>query len=340
MEMSNRSRWMIRTGSRGRMGLYSLAGEQVVPFYFDWALSGLCWASCSRGNQLFIVDSSGAILRKFDGVECYSSVSDGMLSVTNTSTEKDGYLSVDSSAHDLWNDFRTGRRFHRGVAVVEQYVGPQKTAWGLIEKSGEFLISPSYSGMGDFTDPCDVSPFSPMFESIRDNKNWGLVNRNGEIVVPPCWSAISESFFEGLLVAQSPSKKESGEWGLVDPTGHWSLMPSWDRLSEHVSEQSIGAKAKGKWGVIDMSGEWLIEPRFDFCAAFHEGVARASVRNIKGFLKTGYMDLNGKWLIEPKYDDCGDFHDGLAVVSKFDEQTDIFQSGYVDKAGIEFWEGS
>jgi hypothetical protein len=337
---NSRSGWMIRTGSRGRMGLNSLAGEQLVPHDFDWTISGYCLASCSRGDQLVIVDSRGAVLRRLDGVECYSSVSDGMLSVSNTSTDEDGYVSVDSSTQDIWNNFRTGRSFHRGVAAVEQYVGYRKTAWGLIDKSGGFLILPSYSGMGDFTDPCDVGPFSPMIESIREDKNWGLVNRSGEIVVPPSWSAISESFYEGLLVVQLPGQAQGGGWGLVDPTGHWSLMPVWDRLSEHVSERSIGAKANGKWGVIDLSGKWMIEPKFDFCAAFHDGVARASAKDTKGLLKTGYMDPSGKWVIEPKYDDCGDFRFGLAEVQIYNEQTGSFRSGYVDIEGNEYWEGS
>ncbi len=171
-----------------------------------------------------------------------------------------------------------------------------------------------------------------------DGKVWGLINRTGEIVVPPTWAGIREGFFEGRLVAQKPGLDQNEAWGLIDPTGHWSLLPLWNGLSEHVSEQSIGARKDGHWGIIDMGGNWIVEPRFSFCAAFHEGFSRAAFTNAQGVLKKGYLDLNGKWIIEPKYDDCGDFRFGLAEVSIYDNETDKFRSGYVDKTGVETWE--
>ncbi|MCU0720885.1 MAG: WG repeat-containing protein [Pirellula sp.] len=339
METNDNSHWLIRAGIRGRMGLNNLMGKQLVPQIFDWTISGFGWASCSLGDQFVIVDSSGVIIRKVHGVDSYSPISDGMLSITDSSTEKEGYLSIDSSTNDIECNFRTCRNFHRGVAAVEQYVEKQKSRWGFIDKSGEFVIPPIYLHVCDFNDPCDITPYLP-YKEMRDDKVWGLINRQGEVVVPPSWSAICEGFFEGHLVAQEPTGEEDGNWGLVDPAGHWAISPVWEALSEHVNDGSIGARKQGRWGVIDLKGNWIVDAKFGFCAAFHEGVARAMIKDKQGQPKRGFIDINGNWIIEPKYDDCEDFRFGLAEVTMYNEQTDTLRTGYVDKSGVEYWEGS
>jgi hypothetical protein len=331
--------WMLATGTRGQMGLKNLEGEQIVPPTFEWTQSGFSWACCSHGDQLSIVDSTGTVIRKVDGVRTYMSVSEGMLGVTDTSTKKDGYLSIESSSKDIPCIFEIGRDFSGGVASVKQYIAYQRTAWGLIDKQGKFLISPRYHEIGFFSDGVDVAPYSGM-EKKRDGKEWGLINRVGDIIVPPSWSAIIEGFFEGYMVAQEPSDrgyKEDEGWGLVDTNGRWTLGPIWEGLGERVNEQSIGACVGGKWGVIDLLGNWIVEPRFDFCGAFYDGIARASMKTRDGDMKTGYIGKDGKWIIQPIYDSCDDFHHGLGRVYKTDEATDDYEGGFVDKNGGEYW---
>jgi hypothetical protein len=339
VEDNSRSKWMIGFGQRGNKGLKNLE-EKILVAGTERAFSGYELTHVFSKRATSIIDWRGQTHRPRIDVESFSEVSDGMLSVRSLVKERSGYISIEPDRFpDIECQYYAARNFHRGVAAVEQYVEKQKSRWGFIDKSGEFVIPPIYLHVCDFNDPCDITPYLP-YKEMRDDKVWGLINRQGEVVVPPSWSAICEGFFEGHLVAQEPTGEEDGNWGLVDPAGHWAISPVWEALSEHVNDGSIGARKQGRWGVIDLKGNWIVDAKFGFCAAFHEGVARAMIKDKQGQPKRGFIDINGNWIIEPKYDDCEDFRFGLAEVTMYNEQTDTLRTGYVDKSGVEYWEGS
>jgi hypothetical protein len=166
VEANSRSRWIIRSGPRRNRQLKNLLGETVIEGV-ERAFSGYEVTHCFDREATIIVDWKGNILRTATGVESFLNVSEGMLGVSDLKTEKDGYLSIDSRVTDIACRFRAARSFVRGVASVEIFIGREKTAWGVIDKNGEFVIPAIYLGVCDFTDPSDVAPFMPSTKEIR-----------------------------------------------------------------------------------------------------------------------------------------------------------------------------
>lgn len=331
-------KWMLQAGKPGKMGLRRLDGTLLMPEVFDYCLSGYGFATCLSSGQLFVVNPEAEFVRQERGMTTYSPVSDGMLIVDDTTTEMCGYLSIDSAEMDIPCQFTNGTVFSNGVASVKVLTSSEVARWGLINKEGRFLVPPMYLSFGQI-DPCSgVAPFCDYISRVSHETRWGLINKAGEITVSPRWRGMMEGFSEGVMVAAETNNRNHLKWGVVNTFGEWVLLPKWDDLSGAVSEGSIGASLNGKWGLINMEGEWIIPPKFEYCGALHQQMARASIRNKDGNLKTGFMTASQEWIIEPKYDECDDFEYGLARISICNVVNGTCQNGYADRDGREFWE--
>ena len=158
--------------------------------------------------------------------------------------------------------------------------------WGYIDKSGEWIIKPSYESIDVFTEG---------LAEAQLNGKWGFIDKSGKWIIEPSYESV-ESFTEGLAAVEL-----NGKWGFIDKSGKWIIEPSYESV-ESFTEGLAAVKANEKWGYIDKSEEWIIEPFFHEASALKNGYAIVGVYDINHDFKQGVINKKGEFIIEAKYD--------------------------------------
>lgn len=140
------------------------------------------------------------------------------------------------------------RAFYNGVAQVceregswnEQYTEIADACWGMIDKTGKYLISPIYNSISysseesvlgetregtwifigldgqplftqEFT---DALPFEDGIAVVEQNGRWGAIDRQGNTIIPFLYDFLT-LFFDGYAVAEKNGERfyinQSGE---------------------------------------------------------------------------------------------------------------------------------
>jgi hypothetical protein len=172
--------------------------------------------------------------------------------------------------------------------------------WGLIDKQGKFIITPTYKVVKDVFDPFDlwVSDYDLISGMINQKKQstgnlawiisggkWGLINKSGKTLVPAIYSEVKD-IHEGYTWV-----KKDALWGLIDSTGNYLIKPDERNPLIYASNAT-----------------------FKIFSGFHNGLLRYQSRNLYG-----YLDKQLNVAIPAKYDKVSDFKNGLACV---------YQDGY------------
>ena len=222
--------------------------------------------------------------------------------------------------------------------------------WGVINKSGQYIIEPIFDVVGD--------PHGGI-TAIQYKGKWGYIDRNGYVIVEPQYDEVSWSFSEGLAYV-----KNGNTFFYIDSSGQKVIGPM--QMSEYsdiglfhegLAFVRVGSRcgyinrnlqfvidptsefneawpfhdgcaivrSHGKWGCIDKTGRFILAPNYDWIEdEFHEGLMRVGIAN-----KIGFVDHYGKTIIEPKYGrGCVDyFSEGLAA-ARVQEKC-----GFIDKTG-------
>ena len=76
--------------------------------------------------------------------------------------------------------------------------------WGLIDKTGQYIVKPRFDDIEDFHEGLAV---------VKLKKKMGFIDKNGKIVIKPRFNEASY-FREGLAAV-----KVNGKWGFVNKTG-------------------------------------------------------------------------------------------------------------------------
>lgn len=207
----------------------------------------------------------------------------------------------------------------------------QEGKWGVIDKRGQYIIKPQYSGIGSFEDDG--------LAWIGANKKIGFVDKKAEIIIPIEWDASSgfkngvamfrknnQSFFidrnlKEITEDQYCQKREcyhrvrsirpfeeNGKWGLTYSKNEIILKPTYDHIFEDRDKDGLfRVRLDKKYGFIDQKGNIVIYLQFEGASDFKEGVASVQKNG-----KWGFIDKTGNFVIEPKFDAAGYFEDGLA----------------------------
>jgi len=209
----------------------------------------------------------------------------------------------------------SGRRLLALVRIGHEW---DLLKWGLIDKSGAFVIEPVYHALSPFA--CGLARFSAsplvrqyptacfkgrdgkydLFQSARGR--FGYLGLGGEVALAPRFDS-ARSFSEGAAGAEV-----DGKWGFINANGTFVIPPKFDEVRDFVNGLAI-AKSNGMCGFVDRSGSFVIEPRVDFLWEFSEGLACAEIDG-----KYGYLDHRGAFAIEPRFDSAFDFVSGVARV--------------------------
>lgn len=145
-----------------------------------------------------------------------------------------------------------------GIILVSK-----KDLWGLIDMSGEIIVTPQYTEIEAFDGGYAKVGLS-LTEATQSNNDWmekklkyGLIDTAGEIVLPLEYEEIKK-WDNGYYVI-----RQNGLYGLLSPSLHVVIEPSVARLKKLSNHYILFCThktyASGGYGVMDYYGNKIIE---------------------------------------------------------------------------------
>lgn len=192
--------------------------------------NGLAWG---------FIDKVGKVVINPAFKEC-DDFRDGMCSVRSPNRSY-GYIDK-SGSMVIPFQFEKAESFSNGVAPVRI-----NRKWGLIDKTGKYLINPYFDELIVDGDMC----------LVRQNYRWGWTDHNGKYIINPQFTT-ALPFGDGELAPFINDRY----WGYVNREGLIKVNPQFDKAASFAD--GIAAVANGRrWGFIDENAKFLINPQFD-----------------------------------------------------------------------------
>ncbi|WP_018937042.1 WG repeat-containing protein [Thioalkalivibrio sp. ALJ24] len=225
-----------------------------------------------------------------------------------------------------------------GTAAAEHpelYPAEQDGEWGLIDRDGEWVVSPRFEQLESFSEGRGIA---------FDGEKFGIIDAAGEWVAEPEFrSAGRVTALETFTYRESPltpfregyttycwNPRPNVDAGchLVDRDGQARLEDQdhaeLGRVSEGLVAYQPDDGLRSPWGFLDTDGEVVIEAQFHEVGPFVDGLAPAAAdRN-----EWGFIDTDGEWVIEPEFRETTPFSDGLAAV-----EIGSWHWAYIDREG-------
>jgi len=269
--------------TRAKWGFIDRTGKFVINPIYDgaWFFDHGIAAVEVAGKWGFInKKGSWVAAPQFDDSYTPAFFSDGLAAVR----VKDKYGYVDKTGHlAITPQFRRANKFQDGFATAA--IGTDCSAeksehgdqiqndtfdcrWGVIDKSGTFLVQPKYTDAHAFADglaAVAIGSFCSAFKvknlqemetenSMRDCK-YGYIDSSGRMVISPQFDHAGEfrNGSAGVMVA--------GAFGLIDKSGHYLLNPVYDGVLPFDGELSIVLEDK-QIRYFDRHGHF-VQPHLD-----------------------------------------------------------------------------
>jgi hypothetical protein len=174
----------------------------------------------------------------------------------------------------------TGKKygFSEDVAVVA-VGGDSDRKWGIINKSGNWVLPPTYSSMERASDGMIA-----FYDVIRTKSLCGYLNTKGKIIIAPQFSTCGY-FSEGLAAVKYDNL---GKTAYINKQGKMVIQTQFDE-GQPFSEGRAVVKKGNKYGYIDKRGKIVIEPQFTDALKFVYGIASVTTDR-KGM----YIEKNGE----------------------------------------------
>jgi hypothetical protein len=309
--------------SDDKVGLYDIAGKNVVPAKFDAcrATGENTFAVRINGKYGFI-DKTGKELvpAKYDEVGNFS---EGMASVMTGNkygvVDKKGKELIHPSSYTNMTFFSNG------------YIAALRLNWVFMDKTGKLLTAQQYDDLKE-------SPayfFSEGFARICLNGKYGYINRQGKDLVYPKYSKASH-FHNGMAKVEMDR-----HIGYIDTTGKEVLPTQYFFGTDFKKGIAIVSSTTG-YGCIDKKGKVLIPMEYSVInpMASHIGVSGAEPADgyfVDGVIpafkaeKGGLVDKSGKAVTPIKYTKMTACEGNIFCVS--DEDHPIF---YINSKGTEY----
>jgi hypothetical protein len=148
---------------------------------------------------------------------------------------------------------------------------------GVINKTGEEVISPSINGLVGFSNKRGL---------IRD-ESWNYYYITEEARFYDGYYDYAQSFEHGIAIVQ-----KNGKWGIINQNGMPVITPKYDKI-EPFENGYAKVRINGFSGLTNLKGELIVLPEYEFISYVGEGLFRVE----KGD-KIGYFDSMGEWIWE------------------------------------------
>ncbi|MGB0983355.1 MAG: WG repeat-containing protein [Saprospiraceae bacterium] len=151
--------------------------------------------------------------------------------------------------------------------------------WGLIDQSGQTIVSPDYDAIGDF--------YQYGYAIVQEAGKVGVMNKSGEIVIKVAYKDLQ--VLDSTLFAVI----QKNRWTIIDLNEKTVLNDDYERVK--IWQKSFLFFSKnGKWGLVDISGKLLISPLYDNIKPFEEGYF---ITELNG--KKGLVSASGQVILSP-----------------------------------------
>ena len=211
--------------------------------------------------------------------------------------------------------------FYKGYAAVKL-----EDKLGIIDMAGNYVIKPSYKPTDKYIDSIE---FADEWSKVIKNKKIGEFSRtyNSDEKRPVYISSRQE----GLLAV-----KVNNKWGFIDSTGKFVIKPKFNS-ADNFNEGLALIKENNKYGFINKTGEYIVKPQYDFASGYSEGLAQVVTGKVTNG-KYGFVDKAGKLVINPQYHyDIMNGQGVMSNMSKFKEGFVVINQngkfGYIDETG-------
>ncbi len=185
--------------------------------------------------------------------------------------------------------------FQASRAVVKQ-----QNYFGLIDKSGRFIVAPTLAAIEPLVDRRGRLVYRLEKTASGD----GLLDTLGQLLLPPQFEAIGK-LGEGLVPVN-----QNGRWGYANDRGE-IIIPFDYAGAKAFSEQKAAVRAANGWTYINQQGERSHPTTFTDIGGFSEGLAWALTGQL-----AGYIDTSGQYVIPPVYEQAAAFFKGVAIVAQ------------------------
>lgn len=232
---------------------------------------------------------------------------------SNMEPELCGYADADGNLV-IEAKYTEAKPFYKGVAIVAVggYIGAagcvislQNGQYGLIDKTGEFLLEPHYRRLWRYnSEECDD------LMVYLTEEGGGVVTLSGEVrsYLDGCNDIFHCS--EGLASVDWKNANGQTRYGYLDAEGRINIEPQFDNASSFVGDRAV-VRVNDKFGFINRKGQIVIDTKYDDALSFKNGVALVTQND-----QWGCIDLIGNFILEPQFDRMEWRKDGLIQTNK------------------------
>jgi hypothetical protein len=278
-------------GENEKWGYISRSGHWVVRAVFDYAgsfsVSGL--AQIRQDGMSMFINRKGNI--QIDAYDACHPFSDGFAAVRKSKFW--GFIDTSGQVRIPFQ-FESVFWFRDGFTMATL----DGIRWGLIDKTGDFVIEPSFL-LDDIWHPIGLAGGI----AFKHEEKWGILLADGGVVFNP----LSETRID-MFAHNRAAVTIDGKFGYIDTAGRIVIDCQFD-AARAFSEGMAAVSISNHWGFIDQLGKLVIPATFDDAGNYSEGLASVSKDN-----KWGYIDKGGNEVIDLSYDAASPFHDDVAVV--------------------------
>lgn len=153
-------------------GYMNLKGKVVIPAIYTYteAFKDGKAVVAKAGGNYSVIDTQGNVLESSKGYPSFPVLTDGMIAFYDKASEKYGYKREDGTIA-IRAGFSEAGSFRDGYAVVTVETDEYTSRYGLIDKSGKYVLLPEYSGIqplgqGLYAADKGLQPESPDSEFI------------------------------------------------------------------------------------------------------------------------------------------------------------------------------
>jgi hypothetical protein len=228
-----------------------------------------------------------------------------------------------------------------------------RSLWGYLNNSGEFIIPPQYDWAEDFqenglavvyranyaglinkSDEFIVEPFYNVIYEYNDglsiaehNGEYRIINENGEVVFQT--DGLIGEFSEGLAPFSKQLENGGYRYGYINREGIVEIEPEYKDAENFIEGLALVCINEGKYAVIDRSGNMMYQYDYAIVTQMSDDLLIFYDSDSK---KYGYLYINGTIAIDPVFSNAEPFSDGLAVVT-IEDDTLGQRSMLIDKEG-------
>ena len=195
--------------------------------------------------------------------------------------------------------------FTNNIAVISK-----DEKYGLVNKSGKYIVEPIYDYIGKFSDG-----MCAFFIQDLSGTKIGYFNTKGEVAIEPIPIALTlqsddaydYNFYNGIAMYRQP---KTYKYGYINKKGEFIIEPTYNWAEPFKGNLAPVTKGN-KYGYIDKSGKLVLPYKYVFADAFSDGLA--AVYNGSTW---GYIDETGKYVIPSQFGSY-EGHDGEEIANPF-----------------------